>query len=61
MTPTATSPSPEIAAHAADSERLRLASLSAGVRLLAAFVFLGLGLLGWGLSRHSTWRTSLRR
>jgi signal transduction histidine kinase len=59
MTSTAAPSVSEIAAHAAESERLRLASLSAGVRLLAALVFLGLGLLGWSLSRPSTWRDQL--
>jgi signal transduction histidine kinase len=59
MTTEATSTAPDIAARTADSERLRLASLSAGVRLLAALVFLALALIGWGLSRHSTWRGQL--
>ena len=59
MTSTAAPSVSEIAARAAESERLRLASLSAGVRLLAALVFLGLGLLGWSLSRPSTWRDQL--
>jgi two-component system, OmpR family, heavy metal sensor histidine kinase CusS len=56
MSETDTSRAPEIAASAAKSERQRLASLGAGVRLLAGFVFLGLGVLGWGLSRQSAWR-----
>jgi signal transduction histidine kinase len=59
MTTEATSTAPDIAARTADSERLRLASLSAGVRLVAALVFLALGLLGWGLFHHSTWRGQL--
>ena len=59
MTTEAASTAPEIAARTADSERLRLVSLSAGVRLVAALVFLALGLLGWGFSRHSTWRGQL--
>jgi signal transduction histidine kinase len=59
MSQTSTSCAPEIAASAAKNERHRLASLGAGVRLLAAFVFLGLGVLGWGLSRQSTWRYQL--
>ena len=59
MSQTDTSRAPEIAASAAKSERQRLASLGAGVRLLAAFVFLALGLLGWSLSRQSTWRYQL--
>jgi signal transduction histidine kinase len=59
MTTEAASTAPEIAARTADSERLRLASLSAWVRLAAALVFLALALLGWGLSRHSTWRDQL--
>jgi signal transduction histidine kinase len=60
MTPAATSTTtPEAAAPAAEIERLRLVTLGAGVRLLAALVFLALGLLGWGLSRHSTWRDQL--
>jgi len=49
-------PPPEIAAHAAESERLRLLSFSAGFRLLAASLFLVLSLLCWGLSGHSTWQ-----
>ena len=59
MTETATYSAPEIAAAAAKSERQRLASLSAGVRLLAGFIFLGLVLIGWGLSRRSAWRDQL--
>ena len=59
MTTEATSTAPEIAAPTADSERLRLVSLSAVVRLVAALVFLALGLLGWGLFHHSTWRGQL--
>jgi signal transduction histidine kinase len=59
MTPEAASTAPEIAARAADSERLRLGSLSAGVRLLAALVFLALGALGWGRSRDATWRDQI--
>lgn len=53
-----TAPSaPENTTHKAESERL--VSLSAGVRLLAAFVFLGLGLLCWRLSPHQAWRDLL--
>ena len=59
MTPTAPPSAPETIAPAVVSERLRLASLSAGVRLLAAFVFLTLVLLGWGLSRNTPWRDQL--
>ena len=59
MNHAATSSAPEIAGSAATSERQRLASLSAAVRLLAAFVFLSLGLLGWSLSRHAVWRDQL--
>ena len=59
MTETATYSAPEIAASAAKSERQRLASLSAGVRLLAGLIFLGLVLIGWGLSRRSAWRDQL--
>ncbi len=59
MNRTATSSPPEIAGPAATSERQRLASLTASIRLLAAFVFLSLGLLGWTLSRHATWRDQL--
>jgi len=59
MTTEAASTAPEIAARTADSERLRLASLSAVARLVAALVFLSLGLLGWGLFHQSTWRGQL--
>ena len=50
---------PEPTAPQAESEGLRLLSFSAGVRLSAAFVFLGLGLLSWRLSRDLAWRDLL--
>jgi Osmosensitive K+ channel histidine kinase len=59
MTPTAAPPVPEIAARAAENERLRLFSLGAGFRLLAAALFLALSLLCWRISGHSTWRYKL--
>jgi signal transduction histidine kinase len=59
MTSTLAPSASEIAAHAAESERLRLAALSAWVRLLAAFAFLGLGLLCWILSPLLAWRDQL--
>jgi signal transduction histidine kinase len=59
MTPTVLRTTQEIAAHTAESEKLQLVSLGAGVRLLAAALFLALSLLCWGLSGDSTWRYSL--
>lgn len=59
MISTAAPSAPENTAHKAESEALRLVSISAGVRLLAAFVFLGLGLLCWRLSRNLAWRDLL--
>ena len=59
MSQAAPSSAPEITASAAKSERERLASLGAWIRLLAGFVFLALGLIGWGLSRQSAWRDQL--
>ena len=59
MTPTAAPSAPEIAARAAENERLRLVSLGAGFRLLAAVLFLALSLISWRLSGHSTWRYKL--
>jgi two-component system, OmpR family, heavy metal sensor histidine kinase CusS len=59
MTPTAAPSAPEIAARAAENERLRLVSLGAGFRLVAAVLFLALSLLCWRLSGHSPWRCKL--
>jgi signal transduction histidine kinase len=59
MTPNAEPSAPEIAEHAAETERRRLASLSAGVRLLAALIFLSIGLLCWALSPLLIWREQL--
>ena len=56
MTPPAPRTTQEIAAHKAESEKLRLGSVGAGFRLLAAALFLGLCLLCWRFSGHSTWR-----